>query len=99
LGGLAVAFDALQLALERSGVRETVGGYTPEQRFFLAHARFWRMNMSDELARKYIVTDPHSPSEFRTNVPISNMHEFVKAFSLQAGDGLFRAPEGRVVIW
>ena len=38
LGGVTIAYDALQIALG-DGPRELIDGFTPEQRFFLSWAR------------------------------------------------------------
>ena len=46
-----------------------------------------------------LLTDPHSPSEFRVNGVVTNMTEFHEAFGLAPGDRLYRAPGDRVKIW
>ena len=43
LGGVKIAYAALEKALAGHS-RELVGGFTPEQRFFLSFATNWREN-------------------------------------------------------
>ncbi len=98
LGGLAVAYAALQKALEGKP-RTTIDGYTPEQRFFLSYARVWRSTMRPEALQNMVKTNPHSPAMFRVNGPLSNLDEFRKAFGCQEGDAMVRAADQRARIW
>jgi len=98
IGGLNIAYTALQKALQKNDPGN-IAGLTPEQRFFLAWAQIWRINARDEYLSQQILTDPHSPGRFRTNGPVSNMPQFYKAFGCDQGDQLFRAENERVKIW
>ena len=98
LGGISIAFDAYQLRLAETG-RKDIGGYTPEQRFFLAYACTEREQERPEYRKTMVMTDPHSPSRFRVNGPLSNLPEFYAAFNVQKGDKLYRAPKERAKIW
>ncbi len=98
LGGISIAFDAYQLRLAENG-REDVGGYTPEQRFFLAYATTEREQERPEYRKTMVMTDPHSPSRFRVNGPLSNLPEFYEAFGVKKGDKLYREPKERAKIW
>ena len=84
LGGLKIAYLALQKSLEGKPRPPKIDGFTPEQRFFLAFAQGWRRNMRPEAVRLQIATDPHSPARFRVLGPLSNMPEFVKALVVKA---------------
>jgi putative endopeptidase len=98
LSGMAVAFKAYQLSL--AGQKPPViDGFTGEQRFFLGWAQVWRRKYRDEELLKRLVTDPHSPSEFRANGPTSNIDAFYDAFGVKEGDRMFRPPHDRVKIW
>jgi predicted metalloendopeptidase len=98
LGGLAVAYAAMQKALEgRPRVR--IDGYTPEQRFFLAWARVWRSKYRPEAARLRAATDSHSPARWRVNGPLSNLPEFAKTFGCSSGDPMVRDAAVQVKIW
>lgn len=98
LGGVTVAYDALKLALKRAP-QPVIDGYTPEQRLFLSWAQIWRRNMVPASLKLQINTDPHSPSVFRTNGPLSNVPAFAQAFGCNAGDPMVITDEKRVVIW
>jgi len=98
LGGLSIAFDAYQLRLKETG-RTNIAGFTPEQRFFLGYAATEREQARLEYRKTLVVTDPHSPSEFRVNGPLSNLPEFYEAFGVKKGDKLYRAPADRAKIW
>ncbi|NDK55030.1 M13 family metallopeptidase [Pontibacter fetidus] len=98
IGGLNIAYTALQKALKDKNPG-LIAGFTPEQRFFLAWAQIWRVNMRDEAQNQQILTDPHAPGRFRTNGPVSNMPQFYEAFDCDQGDKMFKAQDSRVKIW
>lgn len=97
-GGLSIGYDAYQLQLARTG-RVDLGGYTPEQRFFLAFALFERENVRPEFEKMKVLTDPHAPGKFRINGPLSNFAPFYEAYGVQKGDALYRAPGEREMVW
>lgn len=99
LGGINVAYDALQLYLADEGRPELIDGYTPEQRLFISWGTIWRGKIRDEALINRIKTDPHSPSIYRANGPISNMETFYKAFDVKEGDAMYRSEDERVYIW
>jgi len=98
LGGLSIAFDAYRLRLAETG-REDIAGFTPEQRFFLGYAATEREQARPEYLKTMVMTDPHSPSTFRVNGPLSNLPEFYEAFEVKKGDKLYREPKNRAKIW
>ena len=98
-GGMVTAYDALERALDRTGKREVIGGYTPEQRFFIAYAQSWRTHTRPEQLRTRVKTDPHAPSEWRTNGPLSNMPQFAEAFHCKPGDPMVRSADKIPHIW
>ncbi|HEX8450568.1 MAG TPA: M13-type metalloendopeptidase [Longimicrobium sp.] len=49
--------------------------------------------------RQQVMTDPHSPGEYRTNGVLRNIPEFYAAFNVQPGDKMYLPPEQRVRIW
>jgi endothelin-converting enzyme len=98
LSGMAVAFKAYQISLNGKAAPE-IDGFTGQQRFFLGWAQVWRRKYRDAELLKRLVTDPHSPSEFRANGPASNIDAFYDAFAVKPGDRMYRAPNERVKIW
>lgn len=100
LGGVSIAFEALQRALERDpSRRRTIGGFTPEQRFFLAWAQVWRVNAREAEIRRRLVVDSHAPPRFRAFGPLVNLPQFHEAFGIRPGDPMWKSPEERAVIW
>jgi putative endopeptidase len=99
LGGLSISYAALEKALAEKGRPANIDGFTPEQRFFLAWAQIWRANSTPEAVRLRINTDPHSPGEWRTNGPLSNLPQFAAAFGCKPGDPMVRSESVRPVIW
>jgi len=97
-GGIAIAYDAFKLT-EQGQDTARIGGFTPDQRFFLSIARIWRVKMRDEFLRNYVATDPHSPPIWRVNGPLMNFTPFYKAFNVQNGDANYKPESERIKIW
>ncbi|HPW98456.1 MAG TPA: M13-type metalloendopeptidase, partial [Flavobacterium sp.] len=55
--------------------------------------------MRDEAIKNQVKTDPHSPGMYRGYVPLLNLETFHQAFGIKPGDGMYVAPEKRVLIW
>jgi predicted metalloendopeptidase len=98
LGGVKIAYAALQKALAGKP-REKIGGYTPEQRFFLSYASIWREKVRDENLKLRLNIDPHSPGHYRVNGPLSNLPEFQNAFDVPEKSAMVRPADKRVNIW
>ena len=98
LGGVTIAYYAYQKSL---GGKEApvIDGFSGDQRFFIGWAQIWRRLYRDEELRRRLLTDPHSPSEYRTNGILSNMPKFYSAFDVKPGDNMYRPEEVRVKIW
>ncbi len=97
LAGLTVAHDAYIASL---GGKEppVIDGMTADQRFYLGWAQVWRRNYREANLRQRLLTDPHSPSEYRTDI-VRNMDPWYPAFGVQPGQKLYLDPAGRVRIW
>jgi predicted metalloendopeptidase len=98
LGGLSTAYYALQIANEKIA-SPVIEGFSSDQRFFLAFAQVWKQNIKDEMLRKRLLTDVHSPANFRVLGTLSNMTEFYRAFGVAEGDKMYRANFERAKIW
>ena len=98
LGGLSVAYEAYRLSLEGREA-PVIDGLTGDQRFFLGWAQIWRrLYRKPELVRR-LITDPHSPSEYRVNGIVRNMDPWYEAFDIDESDSLYLDPGDRVRIW
>jgi len=98
LSGMAIAFKAYMLSLGTGGGK-TLDGYTPGQRFFLGWSQIWRRKYRDDEMVRRLLIDPHSPSAFRANGPVSNLDAFYEAFEVKPGDRLYKPPAERIQIW
>jgi putative endopeptidase len=98
LGGTVMGYEAFKKTKQGKST-ELIGGYTPDQRFFLGYAYAWMMMYTKETMEQRIMSDVHSPAEFRVNGVVSNMPEFHKAFGVNAGDKMYRADSALVKIW
>jgi len=98
LTGLVLGYRAYQRSLDGKEA-PVIDGLTGDQRFFMGWAQAYRTKMSDELLRQIILSDPHSPDEFRVVGPLRHVPEFYAAFDVQEGDGMYLAPAERVKIW
>ncbi len=100
LGGMSLAFEALQRRLAAEpGRRTPVDGMTPEQRFFVSWAQIWRQNCPEAELRRRVVTDPHSPGAFRARGAAVNLGAFFDAFSIPPSSPMWRPVADRVAIW
>jgi predicted metalloendopeptidase len=98
LSGLSIAFKACRYAQEGKP-RTAIAGWTPEQLFFVGWSRIWQRKYRDAEMVKRLLTDPHSPSRYRANGPVTNIDAFYEAFDVSEGDKLFRPEESRIQIW
>jgi len=97
LGGLTVAYDAYKRSLGGKPA-PVIDGTTGDQRFFLGWAQVWRRLYREQELAVRLVTDPHSPSEFRGAV-VRNLDAWYDAFKPAETDALYLAPDKRVKIW
>ena len=98
LGGLNVAYEAFKMTPQGNS-SATIDGFTPDQRFFLAWAQVWRGNTLPQTEAQLIITDTHSPGQFRTIGAPVNMDAWYNAFNVKEGDKLYKKPEDRIRIW
>jgi putative endopeptidase len=96
LGGLNISYQAFQKANIQ---KESIDGFTPEQRFFLAYAHVWGQNIRDKEILRRTKEDVHSLGRFRVLGPLQNLPEFYAAFEVKEGQAMFLAPDKRAKIW
>lgn len=98
LTGLEIAYQAfLRTKQAKDGI--LINDLTPEQRFFFAFARTWRVKVTNEKFLSDLKQDSHAPAIIRINGPLSNIIGFYDTFNLTKDDAMFREPENRIVIW
>ena len=98
LSGVAVAYKAYRIALG-GAAPPVIDGFTGDQRFFIGFAQIWARKYRDDELRKRLLTDPHSPSEYRCNGVVRNMPQFEAAFGVKPGDKLYLPAGEQVRIW
>lgn len=82
LGGLKLAYNALQKVLETKGRSIDTNAYTDEQRFFISFAQIWAVKARPEYQQLQVATDPHPLARFRVNGTLAHLPEFAQAFGL-----------------
>jgi putative endopeptidase len=98
LGGLNIALEAYKISLDGKQA-PVIDGFTGVQRFFLGSGQIWRELIRDEALRNQVVSDSHSPFEFRANGTVRNMDEWYDAFAVPPGAKLYLPSDQRVRIW
>jgi putative endopeptidase len=98
LGGLSVAYAAYHLSLQGRAA-PVIDGLTGDQRFFLSWAQVWRGLYREAQLRKQVLSDPHSPPQFRVNGAVRNIDAWYAAFDVKPTDRLYLPSEERVHIW
>lgn len=101
IGGVTLAWQAFNRAMQRQP-RSVIGGFTPEQRFFIAYAQ--GINTSVEVASRYATQAladqySHSVAKWRVNGPLSHLSGFAAAFGCKQGDPMVRADTLRWTVW
>ena len=98
LAGLTVTHAAYRLSL--NGAQPPIlDGFTGDQRVFLGYAQVWRFKAREEALRQRVLSDSHSPPEFRINGTVRNVDAWYEAMGVAPGDGLYLPPASRVHLW
>ncbi|HUJ59772.1 MAG TPA: M13 family metallopeptidase [Kofleriaceae bacterium] len=98
LSGVTIALKAYHLSLGGKPA-PVLDGFTGDQRFFLGFAQIWRSKYRDAKMRQQILSNPHSPPEFRVIGPTRNIDAWYAAFGVRPGDKYYLAPKQRVRLW
>jgi len=98
LAGVTIGYKAYQMSLQGNEAN-VIDGLTGSQRFFMGYAQVWRSKSREDALRAQLLSDPHSPGEFRVNGIAPNVDAFYEAFDVKEGDAMHLAPEDRVKIW
>ncbi|HSQ70245.1 MAG TPA: M13-type metalloendopeptidase, partial [Steroidobacteraceae bacterium] len=93
-----VAHKAYRISLAGESAPE-LDDLSGDQRFFIGWAQIWARKYREDELRRRLLTDPHSPSEYRVNGIVRNMTAFQQAFDVDEGDDLYLPPDQRVRIW
>ncbi len=99
MGGLQIAYDALQTLLAEEGDPGPIEGLTQEERFFVAYALSWAEEAREEALRTQVLLDEHAPAEVRAVQPARNIDAFFAAFGIEPSEPMYLPPAERIVIW
>ena len=98
LGGLTLALDAYHASLGGKPA-PVIDGITGDQRVLLGWAQVWRGKVTEDYVRRQVVSDPHSPRQFRVNGVVRNVDAWYTSFGVKPGERLYLEAEERVRIW
>lgn len=98
LGGVVMGYEAFKKTNQYKN-KEIISGLNPDQRYFLAYGYAWMVNYTKEALMQQVMTDVHSPAEFRINGPLANIPEFYKAFNIKPNTPMYQPDSLRVQIW
>ncbi len=98
LAGLSIAYKAYHISLGGKPA-PVIDGMTGDQRFFLAFGQYWREKWRDALLRRVVLSDPHSPNEYRVNGVVRNVDAWYHAYGVTPDDKLYLPPDKRVHLW
>jgi endothelin-converting enzyme/putative endopeptidase len=99
LAGARIAYRAFQIAQRGKPPLPEVGGFTPDQQFFIAWGQFRGDEVRPEFARTMVQGDPHPVAKYRVIGPLSNLPEFQRAFSCPADAPMVRPAAKRCDVW
>jgi putative endopeptidase len=98
LGGIVIGLDAFKKTKQYKEGKK-INGLTPTQRYFLGYALGWQMHVRDESLASQLLTDVHSPAQYRVNGPMADVPAFYEAFGVKPGQKLYIPDSARVKIW
>jgi putative endopeptidase len=96
LGGINLAYKAFK-GSEKYKTAPTLGGFTPDQQFFISSAHVWAMNIRPQQLRNQVTTDPHPPAQYRVNGSLANIPQFQQAFNIPNDSPMVN--KKRCLIW
>lgn len=88
MGGMALALD---LAADIEGFDYA--------EMFREYADLWSATYTQSYDDMYLSSDEHPPNCVRVNMTVQQFQEFMDAFGVSEGDGMYLSPEDRVAIW
>ena len=101
VAGISAAYDGYRASLAGKAAPAQNGSsidFSEDQQFFIAFGQNWGSKERDAALREEVMTDSHSPDEFRA-ATVRNIDAWYAAFHVQPGETLYLAPPDRVRIW
>jgi predicted metalloendopeptidase len=97
VAGLGAAYSAYRASLGDAPA-PSLDGFSADQQFFLSFAQSWRAKYREPILRQIIITDGHSPDQYRA-ATVRNLDAWYAAFDVKPGQALYLAPAERVRMW
>ena len=79
------------------GIAKDIEGFDYDL-FFRSYAQLWRSKCTKGTAM-VLLTDEHPLDFFRVNVTLQQFDEFLETYDIEPGDGMYLAPEKRILVW
>jgi putative endopeptidase len=98
LSGINIALKAYHISLGGKPA-PVLDGFSGDQRFFLSYGQIWRSAYREGQMRQQIISNPHSPPEFRVIGATRNTDAWYAAFDVRSGDRYYLPPDKRVRLW
>lgn len=98
MGGIKISYNGfVEEYKDIADKPSIVPEYTNKQLFFISFAQSWCSKYTDEFMKVKLLTDPHSPPEFRVKGPLSNFGPFAENFQCAPGSGM--NPDKKCAVW
>ena len=95
-GGVTIAYTAYKKFGEYT---DTVAGFSPDMRFFIAYAGTWAGNIRPEQVLLQTKTNEHSLNRWRVNGILPHIDAWYDTFNVTNKDKMYIAPEKRTRLW
>ena len=91
---LVLAFAGLLWSTLREGTE-----YYKHVDEVMSSPQAWQGKRREGALRQQLLSNPHSPDQYRVDGIVRNFDPWYKAFNVQPGDKLYLPPEQRVHVW
>jgi endothelin-converting enzyme/putative endopeptidase len=93
LGGLSISLEALKKEINMKERKKQL------QEFFISYAVSWRTKEEKQRTFENLITDVHSPPEFRVNNIVNQFDEWYEVFDIKKENTLYIEPNKRIRVF
>jgi putative endopeptidase len=98
LGGVLLGLEAFKKTKQYKE-NKPIAGLTPKQRYYLGYSLGWLGHIREEQLKNRLLTDVHSPANYRVNGPFASVDDFYQTFKIRRNSPMYRPDSLRVKIW